>query len=92
MISHFTHKGLEAFYNEGRLSGVQPSHSRRLRLILARLSAIYHPEDMNLPGFHFHKLSGKKRNFFSVKVNKNWRVIFEFDGKSAYNVDYVDYH
>lgn len=59
---------------------------------MARLDVIFKPEDMNLPGFDFHKLSGLMKNCYSVSVNKNWRIIFKFDGIDAYDVDYIDYH
>ncbi|MEX8546729.1 MAG: type II toxin-antitoxin system RelE/ParE family toxin [Mucilaginibacter sp.] len=27
-----------------------------------------------------------------MKVNKNYRIIFRFDGQHAYDLDYIDYH
>jgi proteic killer suppression protein len=47
---------------------------------------------MNLPGFRLHKLSGKEKDTWSVWVNGNWRITFEFHGEDAYVVDYRDYH
>lgn len=92
MIKSFNHKGLEKFYLKGVASKIQSIHVKRLRLILARLESILKPEDMNLPGFDFHLLRGEMKDYFSVSVNKNWRVIFKFDGVDVFNVDYIDYH
>jgi proteic killer suppression protein len=92
MIESFLHKGLKNFYSTGSLAGIRADHRKRLQLILARLDVIYKPEDMSLPGFDFHKLSGDMKEYYSVSVNKNWRIIFKFNGKDAYDVDYVDYH
>lgn len=92
MIRNFLHKGLKNFYLIESLAGIKPDHKKRLKLILVRLDAIYQPEDMNLPGFDFHKLVGDNEDYYSVSVNKNWRIIFKFDGKDAHDVDYVDYH
>lgn len=92
MIRGFSHKGLKTFYETGETTGIQPIHYKKLQLILARLEAIHKPEDMNLPGFDFHKLRGDMKGFYTVSVNKNWRIIFKFDGKDAYDVKYVDYH
>ncbi|MGL1835127.1 type II toxin-antitoxin system RelE/ParE family toxin [Rhodocyclaceae bacterium SMB388] len=39
-----------------------------------------------------HKLSGDLMDYWSVKVNGNWRVIFRFDAGEAELVDYLDYH
>lgn len=91
MIKNFLHKGLKDFYEKGKTSGIQGIHQRKLLLILARLEAIHKPDDMNLPGFGFHKLIGDMKNHYAVSVNKNWRIVFQFDGKDAYNVDYIDY-
>lgn len=92
MIKSFSHKGLEKFYLTGNTAKIQPAHERRLRLILARLEVIHQPEDMKLPGFDFHPLRGEMKDYYSISVNKNWRIIFKFDGTDAYDVDYLDYH
>ena len=39
-----------------------------------------------------HKLSGRDQEVWSVWVNGNWRITFEFLGKDAYLIDYRDYH
>jgi toxin HigB-1 len=92
VILSFSHKGLRRFYFSGDFSGIQAIHAKKLRLILARLESIAKPEDMYLPGFDFHKLSGQLKDHYAVAVNKNWRVTFKFDGCDAYEVNYLDYH
>lgn len=92
MIRTIKHKGLNRFYSTGNLSGVQAHHAKRLQLILTRLDASICPEDMNLPGLSLHKLKGQLKDFYSVTVQANWRVIFRFEGDNAYDIDYVDYH
>jgi RelE-like toxin of type II toxin-antitoxin system HigB len=37
------------------------------------------PADMDLPGFGLHPLKGDLKGFWSVAVNRNWRVMFRFD-------------
>lgn len=90
MILSFLHKGLKRFYLVGDLSGIKATYAKRLRLILVRLESIVRPEDMHLPGFDFHKLSGRLQDNYTV--NKNWRGTFKFDGSDAYDVHYLDYH
>lgn len=92
MIKSFQHKGLEQFFLSGSKAGIQPVHANRLRLQLARLEAAKMPEDMNLPGWKLHPLSGKLKNHWAVWVDKNWRMTFTFDGEDAVLVDYQDYH
>jgi proteic killer suppression protein len=92
MIKSFQHKGLEQFFLSGSKAGIQPVHANRLRLQLARLEAAKMPEDMNLPGWKLHPLSGKLKDHWAVWVDKNWRMTFTFDGEDAVLVDYQDYH
>lgn len=92
MIKSFQHKGLEQFFLSGSKAGIQPVHANRLRLQLARLEASKMPEDMNLPGWKLHPLSGKLKSHWAVWVDKNWRMTFTFDGEDAVLVDYQDYH
>ncbi|OKS84907.1 type II toxin-antitoxin system RelE/ParE family toxin [Mucilaginibacter polytrichastri] len=42
--------------------------------------------------YGLHSLSGDLKDFWSVKVDKNYRVIFQFIGEEAHLVDSVDYH
>jgi proteic killer suppression protein len=59
---------------------------------LDRLDASVRPQDMNLPGYKLHQLSGKEKGTWSVWVTGNWRVTFHFEGPDAVAVDYRDYH
>ena len=92
MIKSFKHKGLKKLYESGSKQGVKPEHADRLRLILARLDASTAAEDMNLPGLSLHALKGSLKNFWSVSVSGNWRVIFRFKDGYVIDVDYLDYH
>lgn len=56
------------------------------------LDAAARPEDMDYPGSGLHKLSGDLKEFWSVKVNANYRIIFRFEDGHAFDVDYRDYH
>lgn len=92
MIRSFKHKGLERFFRDGSKAGIQPKHERRLRLQLARLDAARSAEDMDLPGWRWHALKGDLKRHWAVFVEKNWRVVFTFEGEDAVLVDYQDYH
>ena len=92
MIKTFRHKGLEAFFRRGTNAGIQAHHAAKLRIMLTALDYAKRPEDMNASGWRFHRLSGDLKEFFSITVNGNWRVIFRFNGKDTELVDYLDYH
>lgn len=74
------------------MAGIQPSHAKRLRLLLAALDTALSVEDMDVPGFRLHPLKGSARGRWSVWVNGNWRLTFEFRDGHAFVLDYEDYH
>lgn len=92
MIVSFRHKGLEKFFEIGSVAGIQPHHAKRLRMILVALDTSHDIEDMNIPGFRLHRLKGTEKGRWSVWVNGNWRLTFEFRDGHAYILDYKDYH
>jgi proteic killer suppression protein len=92
MIKSFRHKGLKKFYERGSVSGIQPQHAKRLRMQLAALDTAAGIEDMDIPGFRLHPLKGLDKGRWSVWVNGNWRVTFEFRDGHAYVLNYEDYH
>jgi proteic killer suppression protein len=92
MIKSFRHKGLRRLFETGSTSGVQASHVRRLRMQLAALDTARVIADMDVPGFRLHRLKGARQARWSISVNGNWRITFEFKDGNAYVLDYEDYH
>jgi proteic killer suppression protein len=92
MIQSFRHKGLRRFYESGSAAGIQPKHAKRLRMLLTALDTSQVIGDMDVPGFNLHPLKGQGKGRWSVWVNGNWRVTFEFRDGHAYILDYEDYH
>ena len=92
MIKSFKHKGLAKFYETGSRAGIQPAHAKRLRMQLAALDTSQTVEDMDIPGFRLHPLKGSDKGRWSIMVNGNWRITFEFVNGDAYVLDYEDYH
>lgn len=91
MILNIKHKGLRYFYQKGDGSKLQPVHLRKIRLILTRLDVATCPEDMNVPGYNLHQLTGDLYPFWSIKVDKNYRIIFRLEKDNVLDVDYLDY-
>jgi len=89
MIKSFRNKGLQVFFETGSKAGIQPHHAKKLKRLLVRLDLCGSPMDMNVPGWRLHQLS---TGHWSVWVNGNWRMTFDFDGEDAVLIDYQDYH
>ena len=92
MIKSFAHKGLEKFFLTGSSVGIQPSHAKKLNIMLDALDKARTVQAMNIPGWNLHSLTGDLNNFWSLKVNVNWRLTFIFEDGNVFIVDYKDYH
>ncbi len=92
MIKSFRHKGLEEFFNEGSLRGVQSKHAKKLANILERLENADSAQDLNAPNYDLHLLKGDMEGLWSVRVSGNWRITFRFENGDSYMIDYLDYH
>lgn len=92
MIKSFKHKGLKNFFETGSKAGIQAKHERKLRMQLAAIDTATVIEDINLPSYKLHPLKGERGGIWSVTVNGNWRVTFEFVDGNAYILNYEDYH
>jgi proteic killer suppression protein len=92
VIRHFRHRGLRRLFERGDRSQIRSDLVNKVERVLARLDASIEPEDMEVPGFGLHAMTGDLKGFWSVVISRNWRVIFRFEDGDAYDVDFVDYH
>jgi proteic killer suppression protein len=92
MIKSFKHKGLQRFFESGSARGIQASHVTKLRMQLAALDTAQWIEDLDIPGYRLHQLRGERKGLWSIAVNANWRITFEFSDGNVYIVNYEDYH
>jgi toxin HigB-1 len=68
---------------------------RPARLKLDRLEAALALKDLAvLPGNRFEALAGDRKGQYSIRINDQWRVCFEWPGGASgpSNVEIIDYH
>lgn len=92
MIISIRNRALKRLYERGDVSRIRPDQLPKVRYILDVLNAARTIDNMKLPGLDLHQLSGNLAGFYSVKVNRNWRVIFRFEDGDVSDIDYLDYH
>ena len=92
MIRSIRHRGLRRLYEDDDSSKVRQDQVERLNVVLSYLDAAVSSGDLSVPGVRLHRLKGQLRDFWSVSISGNWRVIFRFEDGDAYDVDLVDYH
>lgn len=66
---------------------------RKAKLLLELLNAATDIKDMaSPPGNRLHKLSGDLKDFWSISINDQYRIIFKFKDGNASQVLITDYH
>ena len=77
-------KATRAFPNELR-------RSARRKLLYLNEAAIL--TDLRVPpGNRLERLKGNLKEFHSIRINDQWRVLFRWSDGNAYDVQIVDYH
>jgi proteic killer suppression protein len=70
-------------------SDVQQVALRKLRMINNAISI----NDLRVPPANrLEKLGGDRAGQWSIRINDQWRVCFEWQGSDVHNVEIVDYH
>ncbi len=85
------HQGFRCREEVKAFSGIQ----RSARLKLDRLEAAEALRDIAaLPGNRFEALAGDRRGKYSIRINDQWRICFEWPAgaQGPSNVEIVDYH
>jgi proteic killer suppression protein len=44
------------------------------------------------PSNRLEKLSGNLKDYYSIRINDQWRIVFIWENGNAINVEIVDYH
>jgi toxin HigB-1 len=92
VILSFKHRGLERFFRQGSVKGIQPKHASRLRLQLGVLDAAKALSDISVPSWRLHALSGQLKGHYSLTVDEHWRLTFRFTELGVEVLNYQDYH
>jgi proteic killer suppression protein len=92
VIGSFSNRALKRLYERGDRSEVRADMVAKVERVLQRLDEVTSAQQMGLPGYRLHPLSGELKGFWSVSVNANWRIVFRFADGQALDVDLIDYH
>jgi len=93
MIRSFGDSETESIYNGIKSKKLPPEIQNIARRKLRMISAAKVIEDLRIPpGNRLEKLVGDISEFYSVRINSQWRIIFKFEDGGADNVRIKDYH
>jgi proteic killer suppression protein len=84
-----TEKVFQRQFSKKLPSDIQGVALRKLRM----LNNTYSMADLRIPPANrLEKLTGNRAGKYSIRINDQWRICFEWRGNSAYNVEITDYH
>jgi proteic killer suppression protein len=93
MIKSFGDKETELICNGVRSlklpTEIQEIARRKLRMINSSQDL----NDLRIPpANHLEKLKGNLSDYYSIRINDRWRIIFSWEGNNATEVQIIDYH
>ena len=93
MIQSFGSKETEKIWNGIRSkklpNEIQQVARRKLRMLNNSLNL----NDLIIPpSNNLEKLKGKLKDFHSIRINDQWRIIFHWENGHSYDVEIIDYH
>jgi len=93
MIKSFGNSETEEVWNGNRVKKlpieIQNIGRRKLRMINNSVDIA----DLRIPPANrLEKLSGKLKEYYSIRINDQWRIIFKWNNGNAFEVKIIDYH
>jgi toxin HigB-1 len=84
-----TQKIWDGEWVKGFSTDIQETARRKLRM----LNNSFDIKDLMIPPSNrLEKLKGNRKDFYSIRVNDQWRLIFQWTNGNAFNVELIDYH
>ena len=93
MIVSFRDKRTHEFA-EGKRVKAFAGFERKAEMRLDQLDSAMSLQDLNLPGNRLEALKGDRKGQYSIRINDQWRICFEWPkgAPGPVNVEIVDYH
>ena len=93
-IVSFAHKGIEELFLKGTARKLD---AKLVGRISERLIVLHEMTDVaqfaiDFPSYRLHGLKGDRAGVWSIWVNANWRMTFEWDGENVHILNLEDYH
>jgi proteic killer suppression protein len=85
-------RNLKRLAERGPDQGIRAEWRPKAKRILAALHVATSPEELDLPGYGWHRLLGDRKGTYSVVLSRNGRITCRWDDEGSYDVDLEDYH
>ena len=93
MIASFGDSNTENVWSGTRVKNWPPEIQQLGRRKLRMLNNSISLQDLRIPPSNrLEKLGGKLKEYYSIRINDQWRIIFQWKAGNAYEVEIIDYH
>ena len=93
MINSFGSKETEKIWLGLRMKKLPLEVQNIVRRKLRMLNNSIDVNDLRIPPSNrLEKLSGNLKDFYSIRINKQWRILFKGNNGNASEVEIIDYH
>jgi len=93
MLRSFGSKETEKVWKGIRSTKLPPEIQHIARRKLRMINNSFDLKDLRIPPSNrLEKLSGNRKDFYSIRINDQWRIIFKWEEGHALEVAIVDYH
>jgi len=93
MLTSFGNKNTKKIWEGERVKGLPIEVQEIARRKLRMLNNSQNLTDLMIPPSNrLEKLKGTLKNFYSIRVNDQWRIIFKWNNGNANEVELIDYH
>jgi len=93
MIISFGNKDTKKIWEGERIKGLSTELQEIGRRKLRMLNNSQNLTDLQIPPSNkLEKLKGNLKDFYSIRINNQWRMIFKWESGTASNVEIIDYH
>ena len=93
MIQNFKDKEAQRIFERQRSRKLPPEIQQVALRKLRMLNRAQTLQDLRVPPANrLERLSGDRVGQYSIRINAQWRICFEWEAGNALNVEIVDYH
>ncbi len=93
MIISFGSKATNKIWQGERVKKIPPEIQQLGRRKLRMLNNSLNIADLKIPPSNrLEKLKGTRKDYYSIRINNQWRIVFKWENNHSSNVEITDYH
>lgn len=93
MIRSFADKETQKIFRRNRSAKLPRDIQRQAQRKIVMIDAAVRLDDLRIPpGNRLERLRGEREGQYSIRINDQWRICFQWEHGNAFEVEITDYH